>query len=120
MEHQILSKAIELAKNPKVQIGAGVLLGLKSLQYWSAWYTKRKVNNHVRDPSWNWSREVVVVTGGSSGIGAAVVSKFAGKGIKVLILDRIPPHNQLCESLLCGHSYITYHNALLRFKDNKL
>ena len=119
MEHQILSKAIELAKNPKVQIGAGVLLGLKSLQHWSVWYTKRKVNNHVHDPPWNWSREIVVVTGGSSGIGAAVVSKFAGKGIKVLILDRNPPH-KLCESLLCGHSYITYHIALLRSKDDKL
>ncbi|KAH7305295.1 hypothetical protein B0I35DRAFT_444303 [Stachybotrys elegans] len=95
MEQQILSKAIELAKNPKVQIAAGAFLGLKSLQYWSAWYTKRKVNNHVSDPSWDWSREIVVVTGGSSGIGAAVVSRFAAKGIKVLILDRNPPHAKL-------------------------
>lgn len=120
MEQQILSKAIELAKNPKVQIAAGVFLGLKSLQHWSAWYTKRKVNNHVRDPSWNWSREIVVVTGGSSGIGAVVVSRFAEKGIKVLILDRNPPHTKLCESSLCDDSYNTFKVALQNSKDNKL
>ncbi|KAH7370682.1 hypothetical protein BKA65DRAFT_22252 [Rhexocercosporidium sp. MPI-PUGE-AT-0058] len=95
MEQQILSKAIELAKNPKVQISAGVFFALKSLQHLSAWYTKRKVNNHVRDPSWNWSREIVLVTGGSSGIGAVVVSRFAEKRTKVLILDRNPPSTKL-------------------------
>ncbi|KAF4946463.1 hypothetical protein FGADI_11101 [Fusarium gaditjirri] len=88
---QILSQIIELAKNPKFQVSAGIFLGLKSLGYLNAWYTKRKVNNHVSDPSWDWAREIVVVTGGSNGIGAAIVSKFAEKGIKVLILDRSPP-----------------------------
>nr|RBQ88511.1 hypothetical protein FVER53263_00048 [Fusarium verticillioides] len=90
-QQQILSQVIDLAKNPRVQVTAAILFAFKSLGYWNAWYTKRKVNNHVSDPSWDWSREIVVVTGGSSGIGAAIVSKFAEKGIKVLILDRIPP-----------------------------
>ncbi|KAF5966506.1 hypothetical protein FBULB1_11614 [Fusarium bulbicola] len=94
-QQQILSKVIDLAKNPKVQVTAGILLTLKSLAYWNAWYTKRKVNNHVHDPSWDWSHEIVVVTGGSSGIGAAIVSKFAEKGIKVLILDWVPPTKKL-------------------------
>ncbi|KAF4415969.1 short-chain dehydrogenase reductase [Fusarium acutatum] len=94
-QQQILSRVIELAKNPKVQVSAGILLALKSLGYWNAWYTKRKVNNHVVDPSWDWSREIVVVTGGSNGIGAAIVSKFAERGIKVLILDRSPPTTKL-------------------------
>ncbi|KAG5793114.1 hypothetical protein H9Q69_007852 [Fusarium xylarioides] len=88
-------RSIELAKNPKVQVSAGVLLALKSLGYLNAWYTKKKINNHVSDPSWDWSREIVVVTGGSSGIGAAIVSRFAEKGIKVLILDRNPPAAEL-------------------------
>ncbi|KAF9769706.1 hypothetical protein IL306_012841 [Fusarium sp. DS 682] len=95
MDQQILSKAIELAKNPNVQISAGIFLAYKSLKHLNAWYTKRKVNNHVNDPSWDWSREIVVVTGGSSGIGAVVVSRFAEKGIKVLILDRNPPPTKL-------------------------
>ncbi|KAF4336970.1 retinal short-chain dehydrogenase reductase [Fusarium beomiforme] len=96
MDHQqALSKAIELAKNPKVQIAAGLFLAFKSLTKLNAWYTKRVVNNHVHDPTWDWSREIVVVTGGSSGIGAVVVSRFANKGIKVLILDRNPPPTKL-------------------------
>ncbi|KAF5536586.1 retinal short-chain dehydrogenase reductase [Fusarium napiforme] len=94
-QQQILSRVIELAKNPKVQASAGILLAFKSLGYLNAWYTKRKVNNHVVDPSWDWSREIVVVTGGSNGIGAAIVSRFAEKGVKVLILDRIPPATKL-------------------------
>ncbi|GKU16446.1 unnamed protein product [Fusarium langsethiae] len=93
MDHeQVLSQAIKLAKTPKVQIAAGLFLAFKSLRKLSAWYTKRAVNNHVNDPTWDWSREIVVVTGGASGIGAVVVSRFAKKGIKVLILDRnLPP-----------------------------
>ncbi|KAF5639657.1 retinal short-chain dehydrogenase reductase [Fusarium sp. NRRL 52700] len=94
-QQQILSKVIELAKNPKVQLPAGIILALKSLGYLNAWYTKRKVNNHVSDPSWDWSREIVVVTGGSNGIGAAIVSRFAEKGIKVLILDRNSPTTKM-------------------------
>ncbi|KAG4269335.1 hypothetical protein FPRO04_12024 [Fusarium proliferatum] len=94
-QQQALSKVIELAKNPKVQVAAGVLLVLKSLGNLNAWYTKRKVNNHVSDPSWDWGREIVVVTGGSNGIGAAIVSRFAENGVKVLILDRNPPATKL-------------------------
>jgi heterodisulfide reductase subunit A-like polyferredoxin len=97
-QQQILPRVIELAKNPKVQASAGILLALKSLGYLNAWYTKRKVNNHVVDPSWDWSREIVVITGGSNGIGAAIVSRFAEKGVKVLILDRIPPATKLGKS----------------------
>ncbi|KAG5806316.1 hypothetical protein H9Q74_012679 [Fusarium xylarioides] len=94
-QQQVLSKAIDLTRNPKVQISSGIVLALKSLGYLNAWYTKRKINNHVIDPSWDWSREIVVITGGSSGIGAAIVSRFAEKGIKVLILDQNPPATSL-------------------------
>ncbi|WZH40789.1 uncharacterized protein QYS62_001727 [Fusarium acuminatum] len=96
MDHEpALSQAIKLAKNPKVQIAAGLFLTFKLLRKLSAWYTKRAVNNHVHDPTWDWSREIVVVTGGSSGIGAVLVSRFAEKGIKVLILDRNSPPSKL-------------------------
>jgi NADP-dependent 3-hydroxy acid dehydrogenase YdfG len=40
---------------------------------------------------WDWQREVVVVNGGSSGIGALIVSQLAEYGIKVVILDAKPP-----------------------------
>ncbi|KAI1040811.1 hypothetical protein LB505_014012 [Fusarium chuoi] len=45
-QQQVLSKVIDLAKNPKVQVAAGIFLALKSLGYLNAWYTK----------STSWSR----------------------------------------------------------------
>lgn len=39
---------------------------------------------------WNWSKEVAVVTGGSSGIGAGIVKELAKKGVKVAVLDMSP------------------------------
>lgn len=38
-------------------------------------------------PGWRWSDEIVVVTGGCSGIGKAMVLGLAQKGITVVILD---------------------------------
>lgn len=113
MDHeQVLSQAIKLAKNPKVQIAAGLFLAFKSLRNLSAWYTKRVVNNHVHDPTWDWSREIVVVTGGSSGIGSVLVSRFAEKGIKVLILDRNSPPSKLGKSPLSVKSHIEFQVTL--------
>lgn len=42
----------------------------------------------------------MVITGGSSGIGAVLVSRFAEKGVKVLILDRNTPPTELGKSRL--------------------
>lgn len=36
---------------------------------------------------WNWSDEIAVVTGGSSGIGKDIVKKLSAMGIRVAILD---------------------------------
>ncbi|KAK6340602.1 hypothetical protein TWF696_008927 [Orbilia brochopaga] len=46
-------------------------------------------NNWIQDPSWTWSKEIAVVTGGSGGIGGLVVKGLAEKGIKVVVLDVI-------------------------------
>lgn len=39
---------------------------------------------------WIWNREVAVVTGGCSGIGAVIVRVLAQKGLKVAIVDIQP------------------------------
>jgi hypothetical protein len=43
-------------------------------------------NNWTND-TYDWKKEIVVVTGGSDGIGAHIVRFLAEKGITVVILD---------------------------------
>ncbi|CAG7557505.1 unnamed protein product [Fusarium equiseti] len=38
-------------------------------------------------PSWSWTNEIAVVTGGSSGIGLSIVQRLTGMGIQVAVLD---------------------------------
>lgn len=52
----------------------------------SAWLDNAVTNNWAQD-TYVWSREVVVVTGGSDGIGKVIVHLLAEKGIKVAVLD---------------------------------
>ncbi|KHN95542.1 dehydrogenase/reductase SDR family member 8 precursor [Metarhizium album ARSEF 1941] len=46
-------------------------------------------------PGWDWPREVAVVTGGSSGIGLAIVHKLVAAGVKVAVFDVQPLPPQL-------------------------
>lgn len=45
------------------------------------------VANNWKNDRYNWSREIVAVTGGSDGIGAKIVQMLASKGIKTVVLD---------------------------------
>lgn len=52
--------------------------------------SRRARNNAVSD-RYDWSKEIVVITGGSSGIGDCLVKRLSERGIKVAILDVVPP-----------------------------
>lgn len=52
----------------------------------SDWLDDAVVNNWNNDV-YDWNKEVVVVTGGSDGIGKLVVLLLAERGIKVAVLD---------------------------------
>jgi len=62
------------------------------------------VNNWTRD-RYEWSEEVVLITGGAGGIGGEVVKLLAVKGVRVVVLDvremefETPPnvHHYLCD-----------------------
>lgn len=54
------------------------------------------VTNNWSNDQYNWRREIVVVTGGSDGIGALAVQLLAEKGIRVVVLD-IQPLQYECE-----------------------
>ncbi|KAF5556289.1 pectate lyase 1 [Fusarium napiforme] len=45
--------------------------------------------------SWDWSKEIVLITGGSGGIGSEMVKKFSCRNIKVVSFDLQPPKDTL-------------------------
>lgn len=65
------------------------LLALGLMDRVSAWLDD-KVLNHWKNDEWDWSKEVVVVTGGSDGIGKIVVQLLAEKSVRVAVLDVQP------------------------------
>lgn len=64
-------------------------LALGVLQRIGNWLDDAVSNNWSND-SYDWNKEVVVVTGGSDGIGKAIVHLLAERGIKVAVLDVQP------------------------------
>lgn len=62
------------------------MVGLGLLNTVSNWLSNATINNWKND-TYVWSNEIVVVTGGSDGIGKVVVHLLAEKGIKVAVLD---------------------------------
>lgn len=78
-------------RNPLTQKALGVLLALglirslnKSLSQWT-------LNNWTSSPRWNPSREIILITGGCSGIGKQVMLDLAKTGVRVIILDITSP-----------------------------
>ena len=73
-------------------------------------------NNWVSD-TYNWSKEIVVVTGGSDGIGMKVVMMLAERGIKVVVLDIQPP-KYTGTSLRCSNG-LTFFGLFFLVASNK-
>jgi len=55
----------------------------------SSYLSAGALDNWVKD-EYDWNKEIVVVTGGSGGIGGHIVKLLAEKGTKVVVLDIIP------------------------------
>lgn len=74
--------------------GIGLLRAINNLM------SRLVLNNFTSDNTWDWSKEIVIVTGGSGGMGAAIVQMFAEKNITAIILDIAPPRTPIsCKNL---------------------
>ena len=55
----------------------------------SGFFDEGVLSNWTKD-KYDWSKEIVLITGGAGGIGGGVVKLLAERGIKVVVLDVIP------------------------------
>ena len=62
-------------------------LGL--IRWASGYLDTGSLNNWTKD-AYDWEKEIVLITGGSGGIGGNVVKLLAEMGIKVVVMDVIP------------------------------
>jgi all-trans-retinol dehydrogenase (NAD+) len=65
------------------------LLCIGVIRWLNNYYSKKVLNNWVTD-KYDWSKEIVVITGGAGGIGGQVVQLLAERNIKVVVLDIQP------------------------------
>lgn len=79
--------------------GLKILLALNVAGALNRTLSRYSVNNWKSDAKFITSQEVVLITGGSSGIGELVAGKFARKGVTIVNLDINPPKAPQRESL---------------------
>lgn len=84
----------KLAASPKFRLALGLLIGIGALQKINKLVSQATLNNFARD-TYDWRKEVVVVTGGSGGLGDLLIRKLAKQNIKVISLDVVPSKSPL-------------------------
>lgn len=70
------------------------LLVWGSLRVWNNWFSRRSLNNWTSD-TFDLMKEIVAISGGSGGIGKALVEQLTELGVKVIVLDLNSPTEAL-------------------------
>lgn len=70
------------------------LLALSILRHINRTLSRLVLNNWQSD-KWDWTKELVLLTGGCSGIGKQVAADLAERGIKVVVVDIQEPKDPL-------------------------
>lgn len=80
---------------PSVRKGLAFLAAWKTISALNSYISYQAQNNWVRLSPWNPSTELVVLTGGCSGIGKQILEDLTKLGVKVIILDVQDPTFEL-------------------------
>ncbi|KAJ5086260.1 hypothetical protein NUU61_007567 [Penicillium alfredii] len=82
-------------RNPTIQKVLAVVVALGLLRSANRCLSQWALNNWRRSDPWRSTRELVLLTGGCSGIGRQVMEDLARTGVRVVILDINEPTFQL-------------------------
>lgn len=75
--------------HPRLFSRTKTLFYLGLARWLSGWYSRGVLNNW-KDDKYDWKKEIVLITGGSGGIGGHVVKYLSELGIKTVVLDIQP------------------------------
>ncbi|CAP91550.1 Estradiol 17-beta-dehydrogenase [Penicillium chrysogenum] len=106
---QYTAQGRDIAKaRPNLEKALKALTALALINRLGNWLDRRTLNNSTSDP-YDWNREVVILTGGSNGIGRRIAELLGARDIKVAILDIAPPATDdvLPNSVRCYECDIT-------------
>ncbi|KAI1373979.1 short-chain dehydrogenase [Hypoxylon crocopeplum] len=73
---------------------AGYVGSIPSFTLWvNEYITDEVAKNWINDSGWDWDEEIVLVTGGSSGIGSNIIQQLLAKNPQttIIVLDHVPP-----------------------------
>jgi all-trans-retinol dehydrogenase (NAD+) len=82
----------------RLEVASKIFLFAGAAKWINAFLNDGFLNNWKSD-IYDWSKELVLITGGSNGIGKALAEQFAQKKIKVIILDIETPKTRQPDSL---------------------
>jgi hypothetical protein len=80
---------------PMIVRALSVFLGVGTVRKLNSKLSQLTANNWKADTKFVKSQELVLISGGTSGIGQLMARQFAEKGVKVVILDINAPKNSL-------------------------
>lgn len=81
-----------LLTNPTAQKSLGGLATLLLLRATNRFFSNRALQNWTSNAPWNNESELILLTGGTSGIGKQVMQDLSASGVRVIILDINEPN----------------------------
>ncbi|KAJ5166374.1 short-chain dehydrogenases/reductase [Penicillium canariense] len=99
--------AQRLVVSPYLRKGLAILVAWKVLKAVNSYISQCSQNNWVRIGPWDPTKELAVLTGGSSGIGKQILEDLAKVNVKVIILDIQEPTFELPPNTYFYHADIT-------------